>query len=115
MRTQYILFLFVLLLAMISRRRAKWQKINKRVKKHLVTLEIQCTEIGNIFQKEREIRMDNENVKEPIYIKPKCPFDSDSKHSQECNDYNIFNDISIVEDIFLIVQAMHLMTNLVLQ
>lgn len=87
---------------MSSKRRAKWQVINKRVKKHLASLEIQDDEYNETedsFQKEREIRLDNsQTVKETI--KPKYFLDFDvSEHCQQFDQYDFFDDNSIVENV----------------
>lgn len=87
---------------MSLKRRAKWQIINKRVRKHLATFEIQDNEYNETedsFQKEREIRLDNSQTAKET-IKTKYILDSDvSEHCQQFDEFDFFDDDSIVENI----------------
>lgn len=97
----YTYFKFLLFIAMSSKRTAKWQLINKRVKKHLAILEIQNNETENSFQGEKEVQTITE-----LQTKLKHSLDSDvSEHSQtfdnsivENIDNNIFNCASDASD-----------------
>jgi len=75
----------------MSSRRAKWKVINKRVKKHLATLEIQDDETENSLKKKREIQ----TVKEPIKLQKTYLLDSNipEQHCQQFDEcYNrIYN------------------------
>lgn len=86
---------------MSLKRRAKWQIINKRVRKHLATIEIQDNEYNETedsFQKEREIRLDNSQTAKET-IKTKYILDSDvSEHCQQFDEFDFFDDDSIVEN-----------------
>lgn len=81
---------------MSSKRRAKWEVINRRVKKHLATLEIQDNETENSFQRNKEPQFDNQTVTESI--KSKYLLNSDVlKHCQHFEEYerieNVDNNI----------------------
>lgn len=89
--------MFLLFIAMSSTRRAKWQIINKRVKKHLAILEKQEIETEDNFETEREIQYhNNQNVKNTV--KSEYALDSDvSEYCQEFDEHDFLDENCLAE------------------
>lgn len=86
--------MFLLFIAMSSTRHAKWQIVNKRVKKHLATLEIETEDNIEI---EREIQYHyNQSVKNTV--KSEYALDSDvSEYCQEFDERDFLDENCLAE------------------